>query len=206
MKIKFKKYFLENSKQIQIILAGLILTLTVSIVYIFAFQEPSQSPPAGQTGFYSGDSSTVIVLPLNVQATTTITNGVLGVGLTNPAATLDVAGTLNVSATSTFGGNVGIGVSIPNASLNVIGTVQLQGSGSNIGLNVSSNGNVGVGTTTPQALFQVWNTASSTIYIGDSAHSGCLAIGMSDGNVGYITTDSNGNLLVSTSTKPAVCQ
>ncbi|MCL5257699.1 MAG: hypothetical protein M1505_00450, partial [Patescibacteria group bacterium] len=73
-------------------------------------------------------------------------------------------------------------------------------------LNVSSNGNVGVGTTTPQALFQVWNTASSTIYIGDSAHSGCLALG-NNGNSGlvYITVNSSAGI-VSTTTKPSICQ
>ncbi|MCL4358475.1 hypothetical protein M1525_01530, partial [Patescibacteria group bacterium] len=109
----------NQSKTFFFFLLGLTIGLTFSI---FAFTNPTQSPPNGSGQIYATNSAFYIPEPLNVQATTTITNGVLGVGLTNPAATLDVAGTLNVSATSTFGGNVGIGVSIPNASLNVIGT------------------------------------------------------------------------------------
>jgi hypothetical protein len=52
-------------------------------------------------------------------------------------------------------GRVGIGTTAPLSLLDVAGTTQLHGSGSTIGLVVTSAGNVGVATTTPGAPLSV---------------------------------------------------
>ncbi len=70
---------------------------------------------------------------------------------------------------------------------------------------IDTSGNVGVGTTTISGDLQVWDNASSTVYIGDATHSGCIVMGDSDNSgVTYITV--NNGVLTATTTKPAICK
>jgi len=54
-------------------------------------------------------------------------DGNAGIGRTSPSFKLDVSGTLNASATSTFGGNVGIGTAAPAYPLDVNGAIHSAG-------------------------------------------------------------------------------
>jgi len=89
-------------------------------------------------------------------------------------------------------GNIYIG----NASNNPIATSSLY---------IDTAGNVGIGTTTLTTDLDVWDTASTTIKIGDATHSGCIILGDSDsGGISYITVLDG--VLSATDTKPAICK
>jgi len=67
-------------------------------------------------------------------------------------------------------------------------------------------GALSIGTTTPTGDFNVLDSnASTTVYIGDATHSGCIVMGDSDnGGLSYITILDG--VIVATSTKPVICK
>ena len=70
---------------------------------------------------------------------------------------------------------------------------------------IESTGKFGIGTTLPTGDLHVLSTASTTVYTGDSTHTGCLVLGDSDGSgVTYVTA--NNGTLSATTTKPALCR
>ena len=71
------------------------------------------------------------------------------------------------------------------------------------GLNLSDS--LGIGTTTPAGDIHIYDTASSTMAIGDATHTSCFVLGDSDGaGVSYITILDG--TVVATTTKPAICK
>lgn len=83
------------------------------------------------------------------------TNGNVGIGTTNPSATLDVngsakvGGNMDVSGNTVITGNLGIGAIVPSANLDVAGTAKITGNTS------IQFGNLGVGTTSPSHKLDV---------------------------------------------------
>jgi hypothetical protein len=72
-------------------------------------------------------------------------------------------------------------------------------------MDVTSSGLIVGTSSTPAAGLQVLRNTDSTVYIGDATHSGCLAMGDSDGaGISYITV-LNG-VLTASDVKPAICQ
>ncbi len=108
---------------------------------------------------FSGDTNTGIFRPstdalgLTTGGSSRLTvtaAGLVGIGITSPAATFQV----NSGANSTVinsSGNVGIGMTSPTQLLDVAGIARLRGSEGTIGLVVVGGGNVGIGTTAPAA-------------------------------------------------------
>ena len=111
--------------------------------------------------------------------------GYVGIGTTNPAYKLDVAGIVNAAALYVGGspyigsqwttagtsiyyntGNVGIGTTVPGYGLEVINTAGVHLSTTataGYGLYLNSAGSVGIGTTSPAYQFEVVNPANSGV-------------------------------------------
>lgn len=70
---------------------------------------------------------------------------------------------------------------------------------------ILSTGQFGIGITSPTADLQVFATASTTVQIGDSTHTGCIILGDSDGSGLTYVSAANGTLSATT-TKPAYCR
>ena len=103
---------------------------------------------------------------------------------------------------------IGYDIDVPTATTSnylSIGNL-IFGTGMNTtGTAVSSNGKVGIGTSTPETNLQVVDpNASSTIRVGDTSKTGCIELGNGT-NLYYIYIDTSGTL-ITTTTKPAICQ
>ena len=98
----------------------------------------------------------------------------VGIGKTNPATELDVAGginssTLNVSGNvylATLSGNVGIGTTSPSARLVVMGNLSVNNTDGTSRLFVdTSTGNVGIGTAAPGAKLDIRSTDAKGLIV-----------------------------------------
>jgi hypothetical protein len=92
-----------------------------------------------------------------------IVSGLLGVGLTNPTVSLDVAGTanisenLNIGANTNISGNLGIGTNAPGEKLEVAGNIRSENVFATdvIAANGLFSGNLGLGVEMPQEKLHV---------------------------------------------------
>ena len=139
----------------------------------------------------------------------TTSSDLVGIGKTNPATQLDVAGginasTLNISGNAylaTSSGNVGIGTTAPQNKLEVIGAVTVAGTLNASSINTTGNayfatssGNVGIGTTSPGQKLVVAGNAniSQNLTVNNSV----LFVDGTSGNVGIGTTSPGARLEV----------
>jgi len=114
------------------------------------------------------------------------------------AGNMDMANNLilNIGATGTDFTSGG--------GLTLAGTLIINATTTQTG-NFTTSGIMGVGTTTPSGGFNLWASATTTMYIGDATHSGCIVMGDSDlGGLSYITILDG--TVAATTTKPAICQ
>ncbi len=152
----------------------------------------------GQTLYYNGGWTTGYNLY--------DAGGNIGIGTTNPAYSLQVAGTLGIGSTAYFGSGVGIGGTNPSALLNIatpngslLNPLSVSASGLPA-LAVNSSGLVGLGTSSPGSQLAVAGGAAfGSVYSRYLMPDGNVAI---QGNLGIGTTspgaplEVNGNMIV----------
>ncbi|MGB2631678.1 MAG: hypothetical protein WBC48_02070, partial [Minisyncoccales bacterium] len=110
------------------------------------------------------------------------TNSRLGIGTTSPAYKLDVNGTLNASATSTFAGRVGIGTTAPAYDLDVVGAISAS---TEVGARA---GNIKMGSYGGSYGLYTGTSDTTFVHYRSSAYATDLVIKGDSGNVGIGTT------------------
>lgn len=203
---------------------GAVVRLTTGSDFVgIGTTTPSSTLSVQGNGLFSGD-----LLSANTIITGTVTTTQLYVSGTNGVGAGGIA-----IGTTTFGGGIrtaddivlDLGISVyfdTNGDSGIQGISDSDGVGLRFATLANSifltgAGRVGIATSTPSqqlsvqgnalifGTLQVIDNESSTFYVGDNTHSGCMVMGDSDGNgVTYVTA--NDGVLSATSVKPSICQ
>jgi hypothetical protein len=169
----FKKVFISSV----LILLGFIFGLGISV---FAWVNPSQSPPLGGGVLQTDNSGLKIVT--TTQITTgnfTVNNGNVGIGTTAPGSLLEIRGTggdtkgirLISTGTNTPTTYIYPGASTPDAGFITFGDgtgwkfhiAKRSDAGATKFVTIQDNGNVGIGTTAPTARLHVFDSFRGNI-------------------------------------------
>jgi len=142
------------------------MSFLVGYLILAAWTEPTASPPGGNvppplnTSLNAQSKEGALVLGTNLNPASTtliIQNGLVGIGTTNPAYKLHVAGSINASTSLCISGDC-------KTSWPAGGTNYWTLSGSNLYPNQTTY-NVGIGTTSPSSILEVNAGQSSKLRI-----------------------------------------